>query len=88
MSTLPGPELRGIVQGGKIVLQTGQLPEGTAVFVTPVPAAASEPPPAGQPSIWKKLAALGRQIESMPSDLPPDLAANHDHYLHGLPKRQ
>ncbi len=38
--------------------------------------------------IWDRLAALGKQLEGLPSDdLPPDLAANHDHYLHGLPRR-
>jgi hypothetical protein len=30
-----------------------------------------------------KLVALAAEI----SKLPPDLASQHDHYLHGLPKR-
>jgi len=41
-----------------------------------------------EPTIWQKLAQLGRDVESLPCDLPTDLAANHDHYLHGLSKRQ
>ncbi len=34
-------------------------------------------------SIGKKLLALAGKAKG----LPPDMAANHDHYLHGLPKR-
>jgi hypothetical protein len=85
MSTIPAIELRGIVQDGKVILQTGQLPEGTAVVVKPVPVA--ETKPSGEPTIWKKLGALAKEWEGRPTNLPPDLAANHDHYLHGLPKR-
>ena len=40
-----------------------------------------------EPTIGQELAALGRSFEGQPCDLPPDLAAQHDHYLHGLPKR-
>jgi hypothetical protein len=36
-----------------------------------------------QPTVWQKLAALSGTIKDMPSDF----AANHDYYLHGLPKR-
>jgi hypothetical protein len=36
-----------------------------------------------QPSIWEAL----RSISGKAKGLPPDMAANHDHYLHGLPKR-
>ena len=39
-------------------------------------------------TIGHKLAALANQVESEPCDLPDDLAANHDHYLHGLEKRR
>jgi hypothetical protein len=35
------------------------------------------------PSVWEKL----RSVSGKAKDLPPDMAANHDHYLHGLPKR-
>jgi hypothetical protein len=34
-------------------------------------------------SIGKKLLALAGKAKG----LPPDMAANHDYYLHGLPKR-
>ena len=37
-----------------------------------------------QPSIWEKLRSLAGSVKG----LPEDFAANHDHYLHGLPKRE
>lgn len=40
-----------------------------------------------KPSIGQRLAALGKQFETEPCELPDDLASNHDHYLHGLTKR-
>jgi hypothetical protein len=41
----------------------------------------------GKASIWAKLHAMGQAAEVSPCDLPADLAANHDFYLHGLPRR-
>ena len=79
---------RGTVQGGGVVLESGAaLPEGTEVSIVPdvVPKTASDTEP--PQTIGQRLAALGRWAETQPCDLPPDLAANHDHYLHGLPKR-
>ncbi len=61
------------------------LPEGAKVIVV---VSEGEPTKADSPNIWSKLAELGRKYESQPSDLSSDLAANHDHYLHGLSKRQ
>jgi len=78
----------GTVQNGVVVLTGGQsLPEGTVVQVVPQ---TTQSISANEDSrtIWQKLADLGREVESEPCDLPPDLAANHDYYLHGLPKRQ
>lgn len=77
----------GTVQNGIIVL-TGNavLPEGSDVEVvlrTNVTA-----PVAAEGSIWTDLAALGKEVEALPCDLPADLAENHDHYLYGAPKRQ
>ncbi len=40
-----------------------------------------------QPSIWRKLREIGEASEHVPCSLPEDLAANHDFYLHGLPRR-
>jgi hypothetical protein len=36
-----------------------------------------------QPSVWETLHSFAGKAKG----LPPDMAANHDHYLHGLPKR-
>ena len=68
---------RGHVNHGVVVLEPGiELPEGIEVSVELV-----TPPPR------KTLAEqLGDLIGSVP-DLPADMAAQHDHYLHGAPKR-
>ena len=79
---------RGTVQNGVVVLQDGaMLPEGAIVAVV-LPAKAS-PSQTGEDTrgIGQKLADLGRWAESQPCDLPEDLAKNHDHYLHGVPKK-
>lgn len=88
-------EIRGIVQQGVVVLQDGALPDGTQVTVVPIGPAGFETGAAAPgtgatepPSVWNKLVELGLAVEREPCDLPSDLAANHDHYLHGLPKRQ
>ncbi len=75
---------QGKVKSGVVVLpEDVTLPEGADVVVT-FPDVAPVIP--GEPSIWSKLSDLGRWAEDLPTDLPPDLAVNHDHYLHGLPK--
>jgi hypothetical protein len=67
----------GHVKGGVVVFDPGvQLPEGTEVRVEPIASAPT-----------KTLAEqLGDLVGSVP-DLPPDMAQQHDHYLHGAPKR-
>lgn len=79
---------KGRIENGAVVLDDGaQLPEGAVVAVTMVDLAETSPQ-ADTPTIWQKLTELAREMEQLPCDLPTDLAANHDHYLHGLPKRQ
>jgi hypothetical protein len=86
----------GTVQNGVIHLEGGAtLPDGIGVRIevpdeaettsTQVEAAQIEEQ---EPTIGQKLAALARKFENLPCELPEDLAINHDHYLHGLPKRQ
>jgi hypothetical protein len=71
--------LAGIVQNGKIVLEPGAtLPEGTRVKVIPEPGEHS-----GQPTLLGLLELAGKL-----DDLPPDFAAEHDHYIHGTPRRK
>lgn len=77
----------GTVQNGVIVLADGNiLPEGMKVQVatpsSPIEAASSKKP------IGELLYELAVWAETQPCDLPEDLAINHDHYLHGVPKKQ
>jgi hypothetical protein len=70
-------EYKGRVMNGVVVLDGGsKLPDGTEVRVTPV-----------QP----KQSTLGQrllELSGIAEGLPSDLAENHDHYLHGLPKNK
>lgn len=78
----------GTVRGGQIVLPEGvALPEGAevAINVRDVSSAStSESPKAAERLTHReKLLALAGTVEG----LPPDLSANLDHYLYGVPKR-
>ena len=68
---------RGLVKGGVVVFDSEvQLPEGVEVRVELI-----------SPTPRKTLAEqLGDLIGSVP-DLPSDMAEQHDHYLHGSPRR-
>ena len=82
---------KGTVQNGSILVEGGvTLPDGVEVRIELVDGVKVESPPreCSEPTIGQKLAALARKFESLQCDLPEDLATNHDHYLHGLPKRQ
>ena len=68
----------GTVSNGVVILPLeARLPEGAQVRVEPIADAA---PPE---SVGKKLLALAGTVK----DLPEDFAENHDHYIHGAPKR-
>jgi hypothetical protein len=70
--------LTGTVVNGVVILDGGPVPpDGTRVEVV-VPA---EPPAA--PTLAERLL---RHAGTVPG-LPSDLAAQHDHYIHGTPKR-
>lgn len=70
---------RGTVSKGIVILSPeAKLPEGTEVCVEPIEDVSSLEP------IGKKLMALAGILK----DLPEDFAENHDHYIHGAPKRQ
>ena len=63
------------VEAGKIVLPPGvDWPDGTVVRIETI-----EDHPA---TVWDAL----KKFEGVADDLPTDLAANHDHYIHGHPK--
>jgi hypothetical protein len=68
--------LQGIVHNGVVVFeQPPPLPEGTRVEVT-VPAS-------NHPTLSEKLLKYAGKV----NDLPADMAEQHDHYLHGTPRR-
>jgi len=68
---------RGHVHNGVVVLdEPALLPEGAEVRVEPV-----------APKQGKTLADRLRNIIGSVPDLPADLAENHDHYVHGTPKK-
>lgn len=81
---------RGRVKNGVVLVEGNvDLPEGIEVRIELENGGeAVSPSLDSEPTIGQKLAALARKFESLPCDLPEDLAINHDHYLHGLPKRQ
>jgi len=66
---------------GVIVLDPpAQIPDGTRVEVIP-----TAPKPQGaddEPTLAFMLKYAGTA-----KDLPPDFAAQHDHYIHGTPKK-
>ena len=71
--------LQGIVQNGVVVLENGcPLVEGTRVEVLVQSKPTQDPRPT--------LAGL-MEIAGTVKNLPADFAAQHDHYIHGTPKR-
>ena len=66
----------GKVKGGVVILEgAAALDEGTVVQVEPMPAAA--------PTLGQRL----KRFSGAAKQLPDDMAQNHDHYLHGRPKK-
>lgn len=69
---------KGRVKNGTIVLDPpADLPEGTEVWVEPV---------AEEDSLESLRRGL-RELSGIIKDMPPDMARNHDHYIHGTPKK-
>ena len=68
---------RGHVKDGVVVVDEARPPEGAEVRVELLPADAQAP------SIWRKLRKYAGAVEG----LPPDMARNRDHYIHGGPKK-
>lgn len=71
-------ELIGYVRNGVVVLEGEPvLSEGTKVRVEPI-------------ELEEHLERLSQDLLKLAGKaqgLPPDMAANHDHYLHGQPKK-
>lgn len=65
----------GRVENGVVVLEKPEaLPEGTYVSVTPV-------------EVKSTLGQRLMDFAGIVKGLPPDMAKNHDHYIHGTPKK-
>jgi hypothetical protein len=65
------------IEDGKVVLPPGvNWPDGTVVRIEQVEK--DEP---------KSLRELLKDFEGIADDLPSDMAENHDHYIHGHPKK-
>jgi hypothetical protein len=70
---------RGHVKNGIVVLdEMLNLPEGAEVQVAVVPPSTEE-----STTLGARLMKFAGTLEGLPSDL----ARNHDHYLHGAPKK-
>jgi hypothetical protein len=68
----------GHVKDGVVVLdETIGLPEGAQVQVAVLPPCVEES------SLGARLMKFSGEVEG----LPTDLARNHDHYLHGAPRK-
>jgi hypothetical protein len=67
---------RGHIENGVVVLDdAADLPEGAQVRIEPVELA---------PRVT--LAQKFKDVIGSVTDLPPDMAEQHDHYIHGTPK--
>ncbi len=71
---------------GKVIVpdEPVDLPKGQRFRVTLEPVPNGEATQAKMPDWVRDLVELSKQ---MPDDLPEDLAEQHDHYIHGTPKR-
>ena len=76
--------IAGTVQNGVVILDGAPaLPDGTRVeVVVPKPPPTPSATNPGEPTIRSLLKFAGTI-----NDLPPDFAEQHDHYIHGTPKR-
>jgi len=71
---------RGHIENGVVVLdEPADVPEGTVVSVSVF----EETAQAHADTLYDHLKPFIGKAEG----LPPDLARNHDHYLHGRPKK-
>jgi hypothetical protein len=68
----------GTVQNGVVVFDAQTpLPEGTRVEIL------VKHEGAAKPTLRERLLKLAGTVD----DLPKDMARNHDHYIHGAPKK-
>lgn len=78
--------LEGTVHDGAILLDDpAQLPEGAHVEIEVKTVTETKTVPTDSDSPPTLLNLL--KLAGLANDLPEDFAAQHDHYLHGTPKR-
>ncbi len=82
--TFPPMSITVIVENDTIKLPV-HLPDGTRLEITLPPESAV--PDSATPTPRRTLAERYAKYVGLADDLPPDMAKNHDHYLHGAPKR-
>ena len=71
---------KGRVKNGVVILEGGvSLPENAEVKVEVVGQGKPE-----KPLSW---AEVFKDVIGSVDDMPADMARNHDHYIHGTPKR-
>ncbi|MEA2989675.1 MAG: hypothetical protein QOG83_2386 [Alphaproteobacteria bacterium] len=67
-----------------LVSLLNELEQRVTVSVAPVPTVVRDSRP-----IWERIADITARVPAEEWEkLPTDLAANHDHYLYGAPKRE
>lgn len=75
---------RGHVKDGVVVLdEPAALPEGASVEVAVCPDGLSDEEVRNSPTLYETL----KDYIGIADDLPADFAENHDHYIHGAPKK-
>jgi hypothetical protein len=76
---------KGFVKNGVIVLdEPAALKDGDRVSVRPLRTRRKPSPKAAAPlTLYERLKDVAGIVKGMPSDF----ARNHDHYIHGTPKR-
>lgn len=77
--------INGHVENGQIILDDAALlQDGMKVRVELLATGSGEPVTEEQvPTLNERY----KSIIGIAKNLPPDFARNHDHYIHGLPKR-
>ncbi len=75
---------RGHVKNGLVVLEDkARLAEGTQVLVQPLSQPSTKKRPGKAQSLGQRLMKFAGSAKG----LPKDMARNHDHYIHGAPKK-
>jgi hypothetical protein len=78
---------RGTVKNGVVVLdEAAKLEEGQAVSVRPLRRRAGKAPSGGK-AVSSHYECL-KPVIGIIKGMPADWAAQHDHYIHGTPKRK